>query len=337
MYLTRRRLLTDKMADYYQADQKTWLAMNAKVKDTRRLMSQFGAKVPFQFSLWNPSAQNGHSNGFQSQHEHLQLIFLSVEEPCSECTLFSTVIPNEEFHGSLPWTKLIDSTVPQKSVQASKEEVLMNERKRCSSRGITSYQMCNTSGRIVFPADGCLFETSVQGTMGFKEVPNTDGRFRNNAAVCPSNPDLIAFFNQGNIWIYDGLENKQWKLTNLTEEEVSSGLTAGWPAYITLEEFDRYQAFWWNPVPDPQTGYYSILYEETDESGVDLVSIAALDSIEQHRFPRPGTNNAKSVLKIVTFKPGGLTFLLEWNFDFHEHFPWCEYIPRMGWTPNGQR
>ena len=148
--------------------------------------------------------------------------------------------------------------------------------------------------------------------------------------------NFIAFYNAGNIWIYDGHRNDEWKLTNLTEEEIGSGITAGWPSYITLEEFDRYQGFWWSPVPDPD-GYYSILYEETDERSVDLVSIAALDSIEQHRFPRPGTQNSKSALKIVTFKPGGLTFLLEWNFDFHEHFPWCEYIPKMGWTPNGKR
>ena len=89
----------------------------------------------------------------------------------------------------------------------------------------------------------------------------------------------------------------------------------------------------------PYWPHFSVFWPPSlkSKSGVDLVSIAALDSIEQHRFPRPGTNNAKSVLKIVTFKPGGLTFLLEWNFDFHEHFPWCEYIPRMGWTPNGQR
>ena len=98
------------MSEYHQSEQRTWLSMNAKVKDIRRTVSQFGAKVPGQFSLWNPSGpQNGFTPNGVSQN-HLQLIFLSIEEPCSECTLFSTSIPNEEFHGSLPWTKLIDST-----------------------------------------------------------------------------------------------------------------------------------------------------------------------------------------------------------------------------------
>ena len=193
------------MTDFYQAEPKTWTSMNAKVKDTRRLMSQFGAKVPFHFNLWNPKSQNGHhgfQNGFQSQ-EHLQLIFLSIEEPCSECTLFSTVIPNEEFHGSLPWTKLIDSNsggFQQNLANASKEEVLMNERKRTSSRGITSYQMCMNSGRIVFPADGSLFQTSLSNS-GFKEVPSN--KFRNNATVSPCNPDLI-----GNVHLFFIITNK---------------------------------------------------------------------------------------------------------------------------------
>ena len=199
------------MTDFYQAEPKTWTSMNAKVKDTRRLMSQFGAKVPFHFNLWNPKSQNGHhggfQNGFQSQ-EHLQLIFLSIEEPCSECTLFSTVIPNEEFHGSLPWTKLIDSNsggFQQNLANASKEEVLMNERKRTSSRGITSYQMCMNSGRIVFPADGSLFQTSLTNS-GFKEVPSN--KFRNNATVSPCNPDLI-----GNVQLFSELQTSRILLT----------------------------------------------------------------------------------------------------------------------------
>ena len=142
---------------------KSWLAMNAKVRDTRRMISQFGAKVPFHFSIWNPNSnqQNGITNGVSTQN-HSQLIFLSIQEPCSECTLFSTMIPNEEFHGNLPWTKLIDSAgFPQQNLQkASKEEVLMNERKRTSSRGITSYQLNVNSGSILFPADGRLFQAS---------------------------------------------------------------------------------------------------------------------------------------------------------------------------------
>ena len=25
------------------------------------------------------------------------------------------------------------------------------------------------------------------------------------------------------------------------------------------------------------------------------------------------------------------------KFDIYEHFPWCEYIVRVDWTPDGQR
>ena len=29
---------------------------------------------------------------------------------------------------------------------------------------------------------------------------------------------------------------------------VDQGLLAGWPSYITQEEFNRYNGFWWCPV-----------------------------------------------------------------------------------------
>ena len=94
-----------------------WLTMKAKVKETRRLISQYGAKVPSSFTLWPGSAaaagittSNGFNGARHSTQQPLQLLFLCVEEPCSERTLFSVTIPTDEFHGSLPWTKLIDST-----------------------------------------------------------------------------------------------------------------------------------------------------------------------------------------------------------------------------------
>ena len=96
-----------------------WLTMKAKVKETRRLISQYGAKVPSSFTIW-PSAQgsrNGFNNGSHCAQQPLQLLFLCVEEPCSERTLFSVTIPTEEYHGNLPWSKLIDSTgFPQQQV-----------------------------------------------------------------------------------------------------------------------------------------------------------------------------------------------------------------------------
>ena len=95
-----------------------WLTMKAKVKETRRMISQYGAKVPSSFTLW--SAQNSSlTNGFNGHNtqQPLQLLFLCVEEPCSERTLFSVTIPTEEYHGNLPWSKLIDSTgFPQQQV-----------------------------------------------------------------------------------------------------------------------------------------------------------------------------------------------------------------------------
>lgn len=90
-------------------------------------------------------------------------------------------------------------------------------------------------------------------------------------------------------------------------------------------------------------GLYRILYEEVDESDVYLFKFPSTQPIggecEEYRFPRAGTPNAKSKLKLVQFE---LTTILDIDNvcikDMHNpltyYFPWCEYIVRVGWTPD---
>ena len=48
---------------------------------------------------------------------------------------------------------------------------------------------------------------------------------------------------------------------------------------------------------------YQLLYEETDQSSVDVVRIPSWDgTIEEQRFRRIGKPNAKLRLRIATFK-----------------------------------
>lgn len=51
---------------------------------------------------------------------------------------------------------------------------------------------------------------------------------------------------------------------------------------------------------------YRILYEEVDESSVDIFSCPSHNrhngDVEEFRFPRAGTANARSILRMVQFK-----------------------------------
>jgi dipeptidyl-peptidase 9 len=268
----------------------------------------------------------------------LRIFFLSVEEPGRELTLFTANIPSggQDFNGSLQWNRVIDSTgFPQQPFQASKEELLMSERKRCSFWGINSYELSGKTGRIIFPANGTLFQTSACGSVGFKEIPSSFVSARLNATMAPSNPDLIAFCSRGNIWVFNCESSCELQLTTC---DTSKSITAGVPSYIMQEEFNRYTGFWWNPVTDGKCQY--LLYEEVDESEVERISISSAQegAPEEHRFPKVGKENARSSIKVVRFTNTGQDpRVMHMNFDLKEYFPWCEYIVRLCWTPNGNR
>ena len=91
------------------------LSMKSQVKDIRSLVSRHGAKVPSTFTLLdspagtgfgsnsNNGSNNGHyNNGItedSSQQKNVQLLFLCMEEPITENTLFATTLPTHgEFY-----------------------------------------------------------------------------------------------------------------------------------------------------------------------------------------------------------------------------------------------
>lgn len=57
------------------------------------------------------------------------------------------------------------------------------------------------------------------------------------------------------------------------------------------------------------------------------------------RFPRAGTPNSKSNLKMVTFRVSDSLQIhdvkgLELFYPLSHSFPWMEYLVRIGWAPN---
>ena len=63
--------------------------------------------------------------------------------------------------------------------------------------------------------------------------------------------------------------------------------------------------------------------------------------MDEFRFPRAGTSNARSNLKMVQFKLSDTLQIvdiqtLELQFPLHIMFPWMEYMVRAGWMPDGR-
>lgn len=90
---------------------------------------------------------------------------------------------------------------------------------------------------------------------------------------------------------------------------------------------------------------YRICFEEVDESDVCLYTFPSSQSIggeyEEYRFPRAGTPNAKSKLKLVQFTLNETLQIsnvcvkdLQYPLTFS--FPWLEYIVRVGWTTDAK-
>lgn len=67
------------------------------------------------------------------------------------------------------------------------------------------------------------------------------------------------------------------------------------------------------------------------------------NAAEPVRYPRAGAPNAVSDLQIVEFGsviPETTTTIVRkrlWHGSIKDVFPWCEYIVRFGWLPDGQR
>lgn len=246
------------------------------------------------------------------------------------------------------WKPLIESTFKRSSNESDNdlnlEEKLLLERKRMMLSGITSYEYDYKSRRFVFTSGYNLFYfDDIEGENPPYQPIKVDSNVKAakmNPQINQWNPDLVAFVAEGNLYVTNLKTGQEVKLT-----DVSGAVAAGQPSYVIQEEFRRYIGFWWRPN---QTGVeescgkqqYTLLYEEVDESMVDIVKIPSYDGVtEEYRFPRPGDVNAVHILKLVSF-----TYDTEKSFinnqdvkcqslpDLRETVnPEYEYLVRAGW------
>jgi len=158
---------------------------------------------------------------------------------------------------------------------------------------------------------------------------------------------LVAFVANADVWVTHtgtGYEERLTWTHGVSKNLSSNPLSAGIPSYVIQEEFCRFQGFWWQPVASD--GVYRLLYEEVDESDVSIIKFPSFNGeangYEEYRFPRAGTPNAKSDVKMATFlinEKGNIcnVQLLELSQPLSVLFPSAEYLVRAGWTPKGDQ
>ncbi|XP_049883213.1 dipeptidyl peptidase 9 [Pectinophora gossypiella] len=344
----------------------TWAEVRQAVHDLRKELSSLSTMVPMAISFRRLS--NGKT----------RIYFLRTPHNGWEITLLYTdVTPSSQPNNTrLEWKPLIESNVALgvTSGKWSREEQLLWERQRVAAWGIASYELHQPTGRVLFPCASSLFvaeESPAQAPPLIPRSLTTGGGAPLTPAMCPRAPELVAHAARGDIWLAGGGLRRPTRLTYACKGHEPDRLAddprqAGVPCYVTQEEFSRYTGFWWQPKSEDDV--YRIVYEEVDESEVKIFSFPSSQTssgeVEEFRFPRAGTPNAKSILRLVTFKlrkasPTVLDYYHEGSTTVHisdsnndsmevtdirwydlrqplkETFPWFEYLARVGWTPCG--
>ncbi|XP_058824779.1 dipeptidyl peptidase 9 [Topomyia yanbarensis] len=320
---------------------KSWSELKSIVNDMRRQMTSLASMFPMNVNFRTLS--DGRT----------RVYFLSP--PASngwDTVLFYTDVPASENDNCAPmrleWNPVLEPIVSHLSTNNSREVQLLLERKRLSIWGITSYELHKSSGKIVFPACNTLYQCLDTGYGEGTLFPSELRIFQRSAAIdpqiCPQNSDLVAYVCNGDIWVIHTVSGHSERLTFAHDGRRSFAedpLTAGVPSYVMQEEFSRYQGFWWQPSSDDEI--YRIVYEEVDESDVSLYTFPSSQSVggdyEEYRFPRAGSANAKSKLKLVQFRLSESlkitdTCIKEQQCPLTYAFPWLEYVVRIGWTPD---
>ncbi|XP_066595856.1 dipeptidyl peptidase 9 [Prorops nasuta] len=321
---------------------KTWSELRGVVSDLRRRLSGASAgSVPG--SITFRSLPDG----------RMRIYFLSTPSNGWETTLLYVDVAHSDHANGyrLHWQPVIEANFQSVSStdRLTKEEQLLWERKRLATWGITSYEIHAESGKLVFPAASSLYECLDTGfTAGplfpYKIRVSTSGA-KLCPQICPWNNALVAYTCSGDLYLSHSLTGSSIRLTQARKGKkrlAEDPLTAGTPSYVMQEEFTRYVGYWWQPKSSD--GVFRIVYEEVDESEVKIFcfpSTTNTEEIDEFRFPRAGTSNARSNLKMVQFR---LTEtlqivdieILELQYPLHIMFPWMEYMVRVGWTPDAQ-
>lgn len=200
----------------------------------------------------------------------------------------------------------------------SVEERARRERMRISSRGIVSYRLSRDGRRILVPLAERLFLIERESG-ATKELVGGAG-FPIDPQLSPDGTK-VACVRNGDLHVLDVDSGRESRLTQGATET----LRHGEPEFVAQEEMDRNSGYWWSP--DSRR----IAYQETDASQVEEFHI--LDPAHPERppdawrYPRPGKNNARVRLGVLS-ATGGPTTWVRWDRD---RYP---YLATVRWSEN---
>ncbi len=191
-----------------------------------------------------------------------------------------------------PGTGDTDATV-------SREEALRRERQRLRETGITQVARAKSADVAVIPIGGDLF--LLRGDAPLERLTETSA-----PEIDPKpSPDgtQVAFARNNELFVLDLATKRETQLTRGATE----GLTNGLAEFMAQEEMDRATGFWWSPDGS------KIAYQETDERHIPPYSIvhqgSDSPSVETHRYPFPGADNALIRLGVVSARGGETRWL----------------------------
>uniref|UniRef100_A0A1I7T867 Dipeptidyl peptidase 8 n=1 Tax=Caenorhabditis tropicalis TaxID=1561998 RepID=A0A1I7T867_9PELO len=181
-------------------------------------------------------------------------------------------------------------------------------------------------------AKGCSAEhtTSSGSTPPSGESPKPTptppkSSFISAAKICPSNPKLLAYVLNKQVYIErDG--QLVYKTTPNSKFE-----TNGVPSYIVQEELERFEGMWWSET-EPR-----LLYEHVNEEKVvdAQFGINGENPSVPMKYPKAGTKNASSRLEMVILDNDQVHIARLSEDVLRKHCPDYEYITRAGFFSDG--
>ena len=304
------------LTEPFESDQsKKWSQLNDLVKDVYCKVNECMNKPMFSFKLSKLRNSDGEGNGVRiyclgSVNNSTESTLLYCDVANDETFRFGpdgplanlanrNAPPNEDDDQlSLPtfkWKELLQVDLVGKADEfnekLSVEEKLQLERKRMLVTGITSYEFHEQQRRFVFSLEGSLhyFDDNASAPYVPTKLPSKKSGAKLNPSICPTNPDLVAYVCASDLFVLNIRTGVELQLTNNAIDEPNRILTAGLPSYIVQEEFSRYVGFWWQPANTRDSTQYGILFEQVDETDVEVIQIVSFaGAAEECRYPKPG-------------------------------------------------